>query len=82
MALAFFSSVRASLSWARASLRKRERVSAILRSASLIAASARGMARLVASSSPRFSTSARRRRRTSTLEIAPWATSGSEMEIS
>ena len=82
VAVALFSSVRASLSWVSASLRNLPRVSSILLSTSLIAASARGMARAVESIWPRFSTSARRRRSTSTWEIAPWATSGSDIAIS
>ncbi|MNT61263.1 hypothetical protein D3C72_1988910 [compost metagenome] len=75
-------SVRASFSWVSASLRKRPRVSSILRSTSLIAASARGIARVVACNWPRLSTSARFKRSTSTGEIAPSATSGSDMRIS
>lgn len=82
VAVALLSSVRASLSSFSASLRKRDRVSATLRSTSFTAASARGIARVVASSWPRFSTSPRLSRSSSTWDIAPWATSGSDMEIS
>ncbi|MNC29561.1 hypothetical protein D3C75_778100 [compost metagenome] len=78
-AVILLSSVRTSLSSRRASVRKRSWASSILRSTSLTPASARGMARVVAFSEPRVSTALRRRRSTSTWEMAPLATSGSDM---
>ncbi|MCY1354378.1 hypothetical protein D9M69_407530 [compost metagenome] len=79
VAVIFCSSVRASLSSLAASERKARSLSSLLLLISAIAASARGIARVVASSEPRTSTALRRRRRISTSEMAPVLTSGADM---
>ncbi|MNP36697.1 hypothetical protein D3C76_1301020 [compost metagenome] len=79
VAVIFESSVRFSLSSLAASERNTSSDSSILLLISLMAASARGMARRVASMEPRTSTALRLRRRISTGEIAPVPTSGVDM---
>ncbi|MCY1426151.1 hypothetical protein D9M71_419640 [compost metagenome] len=82
VAVSLFSSVRTSLSSFSASVRKPRRDSSIFRSISFIPASARGIARVVALSSPLISTALRRRRSSSTGDTAPLFTSGSDMRSS
>ncbi|MNJ58928.1 hypothetical protein D3C77_545870 [compost metagenome] len=78
-AVIFDRSVRFSLSSLAASERKPASDSSILLLISATAASARGIARVVAFSEPRASTVLRLRRKISTGEIAPVPTSGVDM---